>query len=738
MKTFFSFLFILIIKKASAQLIIKSNLDSLPIANVKITLTNSSTPFFSNTNGHVNMPLNNDSTKIKINFYGYEYTTINVAKNQEIFLQPQIACMENAVVYTGNLNEKKYVKDDIANVKIINANEIKQTASQNLGDVLKFQPNITLTQDAILGTSIAINGMSGQNVKILKNGAAIAGTMNGSVDVSQVNVGNVEQIEIIEGPMSLLYGSNALAGTINILSQLPTKKLGANAKAYTESTGIYNVSASISHKIKNNTGINFYLGRNFFDGWHTDNNFFYNYNAKTNNRYSLWKPRVQLLGDFSLLHKINKNASIKFNSDFLNETIVNKGTPTLPYFESAFDDYYHTLRNINSIELNIKQGKFKHNILGSYTYFKRTKNSYLNDLTEEGKGVLTIPESQDTTAIHTSQLRYVNQYKFNNFSFNTGIDINHEIFNGKRVLNNSQSIYNGSLIAMAGYTKKNKLDVLLGIRQMVHSISKIPLIPSFIVKYHLPKNIQLKYTAAKGYRTPGVKEMYLYFVDINHNILGNENLQSESSINQNFGISQKIKIGKNALLNWQTNTYINQFKQLITLAATNNTGTEYTYINIGKYETKGINTDINYNNKRIVAGFQTALIATSNTEKTKGTPDFFKTINLAIKGSYKFLKNKNLAFNTYINNFGKSPYLAMVNNVAQTLQTQSYTMVDANINYTLKRKNNEFNFAFGLKNINNISNIKTGISTGGAHQNSNGQRLISTGRTIFCSIEIRI
>ena len=50
----------------------------------------------------------------------------------------------------------------------------------------------------------------------------------------------------------------------------------------------------------------------------------------------------------------------------------------------------------------------------------------------------------------------------------------------------------------------------------------------------------------------------------------------------------------------------------------------------------------------------------------------------------------------------------------------------------------EISLALGLKNLNNISNIKTGISTGGAHQNSNGQRLISTGRTLFCGIEIKL
>ena len=45
--------------------------------------------------------------------------------------------------------------------------------------------------------------------------------MNGNIDLSQINLNNVEQIEIIEGPLSTIYGTDALAGTINII----TKKL---------------------------------------------------------------------------------------------------------------------------------------------------------------------------------------------------------------------------------------------------------------------------------------------------------------------------------------------------------------------------------------------------------------------------------------------------------------------------------------------------------------------------------
>lgn len=712
-----------------AQVYIFSASDSAGIEGAVLTDKTSGIKYYADYAGKVNYKPKT-KTAVIIAHSLFDSLETEVVNGARVYMNPHAVALE-PVVYCGSLDERKTVKDVLSNTKVIRMADIRNSGSQNLGDILKYQPNITLSNDAVLGTSVSINGMSGQNVKLLKNGAGISGTMNGSVDVSQINVGNAGQIEIIEGPMSLLYGSNALAGTINLVSRLPEKKNQLRAKAFTESSGIYNVSASYSRLIRKSCA-SFYLGRNFFDGWNPGN-VFYQPVTRTpdSGRTSLWKPREQYFGEVSFLCNLGKHSSIRFNSDYLNETILNRGKPTQPYYESAFDDYYHTRRSINSAEINIRTSKVKHNILGSFTFFDRIKNTYFKDLTSTEKGTLAGADNQDTTRIYASQLRYIASARLRNLGFNWGVDANQETFMGKRVLSNQKSIYNISFVGIVSWTF-HRHDLKFGIRQTIHSMSKIPLIPSLSTKFRLSKMADLKVSAAMGYRTPGVKELYLYFVDVNHNIKGNENLKSESSVNYNVVFTQRKRLGE-GMLTLQANAYYNTFRNLITLAAI--TATEYTYVNIGTSRSRGINTEFRYDSKRWEASCQQAVISTSNNDLDNPVPAYFTTFNSSLRGSYKLLKNKNLTLNTFINYFGKTPSLAYVDNKTVVTKTQEYWMVDLTASWNISLRGHKMNLVFGAKNLGNVTNIRSGISSGGVHQSSTGQRLVSTGRTMFVSLE---
>lgn len=721
------------LKEAHAQLYVKSAYDSTALANCTVAIPSRSAQFSSDREGKVDITNFNSPLRAVIKLHGFDTLDMTVKPGDIIYLNPRVNLFE-PVIYTGSIGEKKHSRDELANVKVIGSRDINASGSQNLGDILKYQPNVQLSNDPVLGTSVSINGMSGQNVKLLKNGAGLSGAMNGSIDVSQLNLNNVEQVEIIEGPMSLLYGSNALAGTINIISKIPGLKRKANLKAYTESSGIYNLNASYSDKIKKlRYGIS--LGRNFFDGWNPGNTFFY-YPVSRNpdlERNTLWKPRRQLFGDMNLYIPLNKHVDLKYNLDFLHETIVNKGKPQTPYFETAFDDYFYTRRNTNSLELNVRNKDTRHNLLASFGVFHRIKNSYIKDLTVIDKGILTSPENQDTTKIYTSQLRYIVGSTFKSIRLNGGFDFNHETFRGKRIYNSTNSIFNVSFVGIASYNYKKKHEFKLGVRQTLHSRSSIPIIPSFSARFALSKFTDLKLSAARGFRTPGIKELYLYFVDINHNIQGNPDLKSESSENLNILLSNKRKHGKNFLFQWQVNAYYNWFKNLISLAAIN--ATEYTYVNIGNSRNRGINSEIGFDFGKLDLRYRNAIISSSNNLSIANSPAFFTTVNHGLILNASPLKKKALKLNAFVNYFGKSPSVSYENNQPILVHTQNYCMIDISATYPLKISKINFNLVGGLRNLNNISNVQTGINNGVAHQSSSGQRLISTGRTLFFSLE---
>ena len=73
--------------------------------------------------------------------------------------------------------------------------------------------------------------------------------INGNIDISQINMNNVDHIEIVEGPLSVNYGTDALAGTINIITKKSQKEtFSVSSNNYYESTGQYNFSGRIGYR----------------------------------------------------------------------------------------------------------------------------------------------------------------------------------------------------------------------------------------------------------------------------------------------------------------------------------------------------------------------------------------------------------------------------------------------------------------------------------------------------------
>ncbi|MCC6769475.1 MAG: TonB-dependent receptor plug domain-containing protein, partial [Bacteroidia bacterium] len=185
------------------------------------------------------------------------------------------------------------VENAVHKVKVIGQEKIESMGAQNLRDVLSNEMNIRLSQDNILGSNMSIQGISGQNVKIMVDGVPVSGRLNGSIDLSQINLYNVERIEIVDGPLSVNYGTDALAGTVNIITKKgQARKFSFSNELYYESIGQYNANARLGLR-KGRTVLALSGGRNFFDGWrNNDPLFYYNLNPVADStRHADWKPK---------------------------------------------------------------------------------------------------------------------------------------------------------------------------------------------------------------------------------------------------------------------------------------------------------------------------------------------------------------------------------------------------------------------------------------------------------------
>lgn len=134
-----------------------------------------------------------------------------ISKRQPVYKKEQI-------VVTGSRRET-VVEQSPVKVDLINSQFFKTTGMNTLTSALQEAGGILVSQNVRQG--VQIMGLNPDYTLILIDGQPLIGRVAGVLDLQRISVGNIQQIEIVKGPMSSLYGSEALAGVINIITKKP-------------------------------------------------------------------------------------------------------------------------------------------------------------------------------------------------------------------------------------------------------------------------------------------------------------------------------------------------------------------------------------------------------------------------------------------------------------------------------------------------------------------------------------
>lgn len=214
----------------------------------------------------------------------------------------------DSVVVTATKSERKLSNVTVP-VSVINARQIQQTGALRITDILKEQPGITMTSG--FGAGVQLQGLNPDYTIILINGEPLVGRTAGVLDLNRVALGNIKKIEIVKGPSSSLYGSEAMAGVINIITDASTSiPLRASLRYGTYQT----IDASINNALHSK--------KFFYQG-------FYNYNGtegysiRPNSASRVTTPIQRFSTHQQIKYQFSKHTQIQLGARYTNEAIQN-------------------------------------------------------------------------------------------------------------------------------------------------------------------------------------------------------------------------------------------------------------------------------------------------------------------------------------------------------------------------------------------------------------------------------
>ncbi len=318
-------------------------------------------------------------------------------------------------------------------------------------------------------------------------------------------------------------------------------------------------------------------------------------------------------------------------------------------------------------------------------------------------------------------------------SFELGYDFNFERSAGRRILENRQAIGDYALYATAEIQATERLLLRPGIRYSYNTDYQSPVTPSLNVKYNV-KDHTFRASYASGFRAPSLKELYFEFVDVNHNIFGNPELQAEQSHNFSSSYLWSKRYDK-MLVTINQSVFYNHIFNLISLGLVPGT-VEYSYINIGLFKSTGMRGDLSINTTKL-----SALIGWSYIGRYNRISEFSEVEPFSYSPELRSQITYNLPkFNTKAAVFwkytGRTPsYNIDGDGKIQLGFVEDYHTLDVTITKSFPRQG--ITWSFGGKNLMNVQNVGVsgGASGGGAHSSGGNAIAMNWGRSVFCSIK---
>ena len=414
------------------------------------------------------------------------------AKAQTNFSKDSLALYSDTVFVTANKSERQ-VKNISVPISLVSGKSIIQAGNTRLSDVLREQTGITLTSG--FGAGVQLQGLNPDYTIILIDGEPLIGRTAGVLDLNRIAVGNIQKIEIVKGPSSSLYGSEAMAGVINII----TDKKNTDALAANIRYGSYNTKDDNISITKRLNKIN---SQTFYNYYSTDG---FSVRPNSNNRFITPISRTTFTQNlqYRFSDKTSIDGSLRYNTENIKSIIAVANNGTTIY--SNGNEKNNDLNG--SIVLNHRfNEKIKTKLNTYYTQF------------ESKQDLLTVSGNPYNDLFQQNFRRIENQTEWKiNSSLNTiaGFGWINEQVNSSRYDNIDSAKTNTIKYAFNQWEWNNgkKWVANAGFRYDQNQNFASAFSPKLSLMYKANTHLRFKLSIGRGFKAPDFRQLYLNFTN---------------------------------------------------------------------------------------------------------------------------------------------------------------------------------------------------------------------------------
>ena len=425
--------------------------------------------------------------------------------------------IKEETVVTATRTERKLSNVAIP-TKIITQKSIKQAGSMRLSDILQEQSGLFLTSG--FGTGVQMQGLNPDYTLIMINGEPLVGRTSGVLDLNRLAVGNIKKIEIVKGPSSSLYGSEAMAGVINIITdQTPNNKLATSLRYGTYNTKDFNCNTTFS-KGK-------FTFSHFLNSYQSDGFSIRPY-AVERTVAPIWRLTNQFHTSYQASVKTKIDIDLRYAYEHIQNEIAVTNNGVITYSKG---NEYHKDFNLNPVITHLFSSKLKSTLRLYATNYNADQN-----LNTSGNSIYDDQLNHQFVRVENQTDYYLN----NQISFNAGVGYVQEGVKSNRYELNSDRRTNNINYVFAQTEIKpiEKITIIAGFRYDNNQLFAAAFSPKIAAMYKATEHLKFNASIGRGFKAPDFRQLYLNFTNTaagGYSVFGALEAQKQIEFLQNIG-----------------------------------------------------------------------------------------------------------------------------------------------------------------------------------------------------------